>query len=211
VGRIGCFEIDMRDGKSVGTPAFFELYGLPGDKGSWTQQEWLSFVHPEDRASVIAHLMEVALGAETTIIEYRVVRADGEVRWTATRARVETDSQGRQIRAYGIQQDITERKLVELALAESELLHRSILNASNDCIKLIALDGRLELMNGSGAQGLELDDAQQVVGRDWVGLWPEEARAGVAAALAEARAGRAARFTDCCPRRRVRRNGGTSS
>jgi diguanylate cyclase (GGDEF)-like protein/PAS domain S-box-containing protein len=198
VGRIGCFEIDMRDGTSVGTPAFFELYGLPRDRGSWSQQEWLSFIHPDDRPGVIAHLKEVVQGAEITAFEYRVVRTNGEVRWTASRARVETDSDGRQFRAYGIQQDITESKLAELALADSELLHRSILEASDDCISLIALDGTLVLMNGPGARAMEIGDVQHVVGRDWISMWPEEARESVAAAFEEARAGRSARFTNYC-------------
>jgi diguanylate cyclase (GGDEF)-like protein/PAS domain S-box-containing protein len=198
VGRIGCFEIDMRDGTSVGTPAFFELYGLPGDRGSWTQQEWLSFIHPDDLGGVIAHLKEVAVGAEITTIQYRVVRTDGEVRWTSSRARIETGADGRE-RAYGIQQDITEAKLAELALAESELLHRSILEASDDCIKLIALDGTLKLINGPGAAALELEDVQQVIGLAWAEMWPEEARETVNAAVEDACSGSPARFTAYCP------------
>jgi diguanylate cyclase (GGDEF)-like protein/PAS domain S-box-containing protein len=199
VGRIGCFEVDAQSGVCVGTPAFFEIYGLAGDRGSWTQQEWLTFIHEEDRAHVLARMDEVAKGAESLTIEYRVVRPDGEVRWTASRAGVERDADGLRVRGYGIQQDITERKLAELALADSDLLHRSILEASEDCIKLLDLDGRLELMNGPGACSMEIDDLQKVLGRTWAELWPKKARKTVSAAVAEARAGRSARFTDFCP------------
>jgi diguanylate cyclase (GGDEF)-like protein/PAS domain S-box-containing protein len=151
VGQIGCFEIDMRDGTSVGTPAFFELYGLPGDRGSWTQQEWLSFVHPDDLPSLITHLKEVAAGAEMATVEYRVVRADGEVRWTASRARVETGADGRQIRAYGIQQDITERKDAELALVESEEHHRHFIEVNPACFWTADPAGRISVANSSAA------------------------------------------------------------
>jgi diguanylate cyclase (GGDEF)-like protein/PAS domain S-box-containing protein len=151
VGRIGCFEIDMRDGTSVGTPAFFELYGLPGDRGSWTQQEWLSFVHPDDVPALITHLKEVSLGAEMTTVEYRVVRADGEVRWTASRARVESGPDGRQTRAYGIQQDITERKVAELALAESEEHHRHFIEVNPACFWTADPCGRISVANSSAA------------------------------------------------------------
>jgi diguanylate cyclase (GGDEF)-like protein/PAS domain S-box-containing protein len=166
VGRIGCFEIDMRDGTSVGTPAFFELYGLPGDRGSWSQQEWLSFVHPEDRASVIAHLKEVALGAEMTTVEYRVVRSDGEVRWTASRARVETGADGRQFRAYGIQQDITERKLAELALAESEEHHRHFVEVNPACFWTADASGKIKVANAAAADrfGIPLEISAAVPG-----------------------------------------------
>jgi diguanylate cyclase (GGDEF)-like protein/PAS domain S-box-containing protein len=151
VGRIGCFEIDMRDGTSVGTPAFFELYGLAGNRGSWSQQEWLSFIHPDDRAGVISHLKQVALGADMTTVEYRVVRADGEVRWTASRARVETGTDGLQTRAYGIQQDITERKVAELALAESEQHHRLFIEVNPACFWTADPSGTIKVANSSAA------------------------------------------------------------
>jgi PAS domain-containing protein len=151
VGRIGCFEIDMRDGTSVGTPAFFEIYGIPGDRGSWSQQEWLSFIHPDDRPAVIAHLKEVARGAEMTMLEYRVVRADGAIRWTASRARVETGADGRQNRAFGIQQDITERKVAELALAESEEHHRYFIEVNPACFWTADPAGKISVANESAA------------------------------------------------------------
>jgi len=181
VGRIGCFEIDMRDGTSVGTPAFFELYGLPGDRGSWTQQEWLSFVHPDDRAGVIAHLKEVARGAEMTKVEYRVVRTDGEVRWTASRARVETGADGRQIRAYGIQQDITERKVAELALAESEEHHRHFIEVNPACFWTADPSGKIRVANSAAAVrfGIPMEVSAAVAGPPL--LHPED-RARVLAA-----------------------------
>lgn len=132
VGSIGCFEIDMRDGTSVGSPAFFEIYGLPSSKGSWSQKEWMSFVHPDDRPHVLAHLRDVVRGADVTKVEYRIVRADGETRWTASRARVETEADGRQVRAYGIQQDITDLRRAEAALVTREEMLRLSLEAVGD-------------------------------------------------------------------------------
>jgi diguanylate cyclase (GGDEF)-like protein/PAS domain S-box-containing protein len=191
VGRIGCFEIDMRDGTSVGTPAFFELYGLPRNRGSWSQQEWLSFIHPEDRGEVVAHLKQVALGAEMTTIEYRVVRADGEVRWTASRARIETAPDGRQLRAYGIQQDITERKLAELALAESEEHHRHFIEVNPAAFWTADPAGRVRVANSAAALrfGIPMAAAAAVAGPPLVhaedrarvmGAWRRSLEAGTA-------------------------------
>lgn len=178
VGRIGCFEIDMQDGTSVGTPAFFELYGLPGDRGSWTQQEWLSFVHDEDRSAVVAHLKQVALGAETTTLEYRVVRTDGGVRWTASRAHVETADDGRQLRAYGIQQDITERKLAELALAEAEAeatrkaQHlRDVLESTSDCVCSLDCEWRITYLNGRAKASFAAGD--DLIGKSILTVFPD--------------------------------------
>jgi diguanylate cyclase (GGDEF)-like protein/PAS domain S-box-containing protein len=166
VGRIGCFEIDMRDGTSVGTPAFFELYGLPGNRGGWSQQEWISFIHPDDRDAVMAHLKQVARGAEMATIEYRVVRADGEVRWTASRARIEANADGQPFRAYGIQQDITERKVAELALAESEEHHRHFVEVNPAAFWTADPAGKIKVANSSAAArfGVPMEASTAVAG-----------------------------------------------
>jgi diguanylate cyclase (GGDEF)-like protein/PAS domain S-box-containing protein len=99
-------------------------------------------------------------------IEYRVVRADGEVRWTASRARIETTPDGRQLRAYGIQQDINERKLAELALAESEEHHRHFVEVSPAGFWTADPDGKIKVANSSAASafGIPLDFSAAVTG-----------------------------------------------
>jgi diguanylate cyclase (GGDEF)-like protein/PAS domain S-box-containing protein len=99
----------------------------------------------------------------------------------------------------GVSRDVTARRDAEAALRESDALHRSILEASGDCIKIIGLDGRLELMNGPGACAMEIDNVEAVLGQHWPSLWPLEAQRTAAAAIEEARGGRPARFTDFCP------------
>jgi diguanylate cyclase (GGDEF)-like protein/PAS domain S-box-containing protein len=114
----------------------------------------------------MAHLKEVALGAEMTTIEYRVVRTDGEIRWTASRARVETGADGRQTRAYGIQQDITERKVAELALAESEEHHRHFIEVNPACFWTADSSGRIRVANSSAAArfGVPMEVSAAMVG-----------------------------------------------
>jgi|GEM_PF-1857921 len=120
-GRTGLFEIDPETGRATGTPAFFENYGLPGDRGEWSGEEWLAAVHPDDRERVAGHVRDLFRERRVeSVVEYRIRRADGATRWTRSRTRVEFDDRGRARRAYGVQQDITEQKLAELALARSE-------------------------------------------------------------------------------------------
>jgi diguanylate cyclase (GGDEF)-like protein/PAS domain S-box-containing protein len=99
----------------------------------------------------------------------------------------------------GVSRDVTNRRLAEAALLESEALYRSILEASGDCIKILGVDGTLQFMNGPGACAMEIDHVDNVLGQNWPTLWPIEAQKTAKAAVEEARAGHPARFTDLCP------------
>lgn len=158
----------------------------------------LALVHPDDRENAKLVWEQAILGTNTYDLEYRILHRSGEYRWVHSRARREKPVNGETVCWYGVVSDIHDRKCSELALAQSELLHRSILEASSDCIKVLGKDGRLELMNGPGACALEIDNVEDVLGCDWLSFWPAEARNTVMAALAEAQAGNPARFTGNC-------------
>lgn len=99
----------------------------------------------------------------------------------------------------GVSRDITDRKAAESALRESELLYRSVLQASADCIKIISLDGRIELMNEPGLCAMEIAEPESVIGAEWVTFWPGPGREAAAQAVGRASAGDVARFTGFCP------------
>jgi diguanylate cyclase (GGDEF)-like protein/PAS domain S-box-containing protein len=76
---------------------------------------------------------------------------------------------------------------------------RCAFEASQDCIKLVSLDGRIEYMNAPGLRTMEIDDPESLVGRYWAALWPARATHHICTALERARAGHSHRFSDFCP------------
>lgn len=75
----------------------------------------------------------------------------------------------------------------------------SLFDQSDDCIKLLDLEGALQFMNCNGRQAMEVDDFSAIAGQPWHSLWPEEAQGLVAAAVGQARAGQFSRFEAFCP------------
>lgn len=75
----------------------------------------------------------------------------------------------------------------------------SMFEASEDCVKLVGLDGALEGMNVNGLCLMEIDDFDAVRGRSWASLWPEPEQAKIAAAVVHASNGQVARFSADCP------------
>jgi len=85
-------------------------------------EELERLVLPEDRDSerFLAYRKALVQGTPFTL-EYRIKRADtGEIRWVQTRGRPELGPDGQPVRATGVVFDITERKQIEMRLAETE-------------------------------------------------------------------------------------------
>jgi PAS domain S-box-containing protein len=79
----------------------------------------LSIIHPGDRERVHAAVGD-ATADEPWVIEYRIVRADGEVRWVLDRGRLVPGPAGR-LWMDGAIFDITERRAAEEALRRREV------------------------------------------------------------------------------------------
>ena len=185
-----------RDGK----PDFFsdqwaEMYG--GAPKDLLGSGWLRFIHPAD----VAQLVGAQRGIEVREweLKLRILHRDGRFRWALVRARPEFGPTGRLRRWYGVCLDIHDAVEAQEALRESEELYRNVLEASADCIKVLNPQGRLQFVNGPGLCSLEIDEPADVLGTDWVGFWPLEARIIVREALEAAQNGEKARFSAFCP------------
>lgn len=71
---------------------------------------------------------------------------------------------------------------------------RTVLAASNDCIKVLSLDGDLTFMSEGGQRVMEVSDFNALRGCPWSSFWEGESHGEAARAVAEARAGRNYRF-----------------
>jgi PAS domain S-box-containing protein len=105
------------------------LFGFaPQDKPN--AERFRSRIHSEDREAVravAAKALPVGADYET---EYRVVLPDGAIRWLRSRGRVELGADGKPFRVHGVSFDVTEPKLSERALLESEMRFRTVADAA---------------------------------------------------------------------------------
>jgi diguanylate cyclase (GGDEF)-like protein/PAS domain S-box-containing protein len=157
------------------------------------------YAHPEDLAWV-EPLLRARLADGTPFqVEMRYVRPDGSTVWCRVSSSFVMDAAGLVQSSIIIAEDISESKQTEAELTASEVLYRSVLEASADCIKIIGLDGRLELMNTPGLAAMEIAQFDSVKGTRWLDLWPDESRKKVDRAFADALDGRTSRFSAFCP------------
>ncbi|HEY6815071.1 MAG TPA: EAL domain-containing protein [Croceibacterium sp.] len=101
--------------------AFVEQTGLPPGTRELSHAQWMAIIHPDDRARMQSDIDRSLLRDEVFQCEFRIIRpANGEVRWISSRTKLERDATGLAVRSIGAHLDITERKLAEEALRESE-------------------------------------------------------------------------------------------
>jgi PAS domain S-box-containing protein len=103
------------------------LHGFSEDTTEIGRSECLASVHPDDIGRVAQFRSEAFRACRREYsVEYRIMRAAGEVRWVETRCFVTYNSGGHPHRVVGVSIDITERKRVEeqQRILVAELDHR---------------------------------------------------------------------------------------
>lgn len=88
---------------------------------------WMAFVHPDDRAMVMAAVQDHLDGNTLEyVVEHRMLHKDGSIVWLLARGQLLRDQYGHPQRLSGADVDITDRKQAEIALRQSEQRFREI-------------------------------------------------------------------------------------
>lgn len=87
---------------------------------------WEGVTHPEDRTSVRRIIEEAALTGRRFVAEYRIVDAEGRIKWVSERGCPIYDDKGKIEAIEGFLQDISALKFSEVAAHAAETRFRSI-------------------------------------------------------------------------------------
>jgi diguanylate cyclase (GGDEF)-like protein/PAS domain S-box-containing protein len=118
----GLWDWDLADHRIYFSPRWKEMLGYEDWEIGSSSVEWLSRVHPEDRAgleeALAAHLDGTTRHFEN---EHRVLHKNGTYPWMLARGMAVRDGAGRVSRLAGSQTDVTERRLAEEQLRHAAL------------------------------------------------------------------------------------------
>jgi PAS domain S-box-containing protein len=109
------------------SPSMASIYGRPLSEMMDNPGFWIEAAHPEDQAAVLVSNDAMRRDGHVEL-EYRIVLADGTVRWIFDRKSIIRDEHGKPFRIAGIISDITERKQAVVALQLSEIRFRELFN-----------------------------------------------------------------------------------
>ena len=167
---IGVWDVDLETGLVRGTPQFFRIMGLPADTDEIPIQRIRELRHPYDGPRLVEGFLAARDGGgEDYEAEYRIIRADGELRWIFGRGKLIRDDEGRAVRYAGVDIDITERRRADEAVERLA----SIVESSEDAIVGKDLNGIVQAWNG-GATRLFGYRPDEIIGKPITLLIPED-------------------------------------
>jgi PAS domain S-box-containing protein len=199
MAHVGNWETEIATGAVTWSEETYRIYEKNEACCDPTHEAFLECVHPQDREAV-ATALQASLGQPGIhTIEHRLLMPDGRVKFVEERWETLADDDGKSLRAIGTCQDITVAKHAAMALRGREELLRRVMDSSQDCIKILDLEGRLLWMNEGGKDIMEIDDFDAVQNTIWCDLWPADEQAAPRAALELARSSQVGRFNGFCP------------
>ena len=167
-GGIGTFLLNIGSSQMVASAEFFRIFGLP--VAHRLNAAMIENLVCSGQAGAVSSHAKHGDGQPPAHVEYRINKAStGELRWISRQAEFVHDETGRRVWMRGVVQDITERKLAEATLQESESRFRLLAQALPNQVWTATPEGRLDWVNQRSVEYAGLP-AAQLLGEGWLQL-----------------------------------------
>lgn len=134
IAHLGSWRMDIKTGEMEWSDELFRICGLEPQCEKPSLALGLSLLHGDDRRIAQRALTDIVAGKSGCKCEWRIVSSDGSVRYVQSQAEGVYNEKGEAISLVGTFLDITEHKLAEEALRQSQDQLRKIA-AHQDRIK----------------------------------------------------------------------------
>jgi len=160
--QMGDWELDLITGKAHRSLRHDQCFGYNELQATWTLEDAIKHIHPDDRERVKQAHIDVAAGKGDMDFEARVIWPNGALHWIAARARMEYDQTAKPIRMAGLVWDITESKRISESIKQSETRFRTLANSIPQLAWMANPDGSIFWYNDqwykyTGAEPSEME------------------------------------------------------
>jgi PAS domain S-box-containing protein len=152
IAGLGHWRMDAGTQEIEWSDLMFKIYGFePGRP--LNLETLMAMNHPEDQAAAAGRLkgwLDAGEASDRSLT--RIIRADGEIRYLSGSQDTERDEHGKIVAVVGTVMDVTDQKLAELAVLESEARYRILTENARDLIMHSDLKGRLTYISPSALE-----------------------------------------------------------
>ena len=148
ISKIGSYILDIKNGVWSGSDVLNSIFGIE-NSDDHSVEGWVSVVHSDQQKEMADYFLHEVIGKKNRFDkEYKIQKKNtGEVRWVNGIGELEFDTTGAPIRMMGTIQDITERKLAQQVIINSENKFRLVWENSLDAMRLADENGTITLVN----------------------------------------------------------------
>jgi PAS domain S-box-containing protein len=118
--RVGVWEADLKTGVCNWSPVLESLHGLPVGSFGGTFDAFIECIDAAERQAARAAIAQATRDRHDAQVVYRTIWPDGSEHWISTVGRVFYDKDGAPIRAAGVAMDVTDRRVLEDQLRQSQ-------------------------------------------------------------------------------------------
>ena len=175
VARLGHFVFDLATATWNSSKSLDALLGIDPDFPR-DREHLLALLHVDDRIEFLTIADELKSSRKVFEAQYKINRHnDQQLRWMDCRARYSFDSAGKPINLIASVQDVTERKLAEQALRQSQEQFIQVVEQNPLPMAIVSLDGRIEYINHKAVDAFGYEVAQLPdAGTWWQHAYPDE-------------------------------------
>ena len=172
IARMGSWELRIDDSRATWSDEVCRIFGVVSSDFTGSFESFLSLVHPEDRAAVLAAHRQALASGTPLDCQHRIVRPSGEIRHVRERAELlPADATGPQ-RLTGTTQDVTEQHHAQEASRRLAAGLTSTLESITDAFYTLDREWRFTYVNHEAARVLRHSRVELLGGSVWE-LFPE--------------------------------------
>ena len=158
--HMGVWDWDLKKNELVWDNGMYELYGVKRDDFSGAYDAWLKGIHPDDREASDRISKQAQRGEREYNTEFRVVWPDGSIHYLKAYGQFVRDRDGNPLRMTGVNFDITELKVANEALRESEDKYRTLIQKIQVAVVVHGADTQIVTCNSMAQELLGLTQDQ---------------------------------------------------
>ncbi len=130
IALLGSWEIDLVNNIHIWSDEFYKIFGVKKGEIEPSTEALLSFMYPDDVVKAQEEINEAFQTYKESTTDFRFLGKEGTKRYAYIEWRFEFDKNKNPIRLYGTLQDITERKIAERNIKQSEANYRQLFDLS---------------------------------------------------------------------------------
>lgn len=135
IAKLGYYDFDIKNDNWTSSKVLDDIFNI-NQQFKKTFSSWIQFLHPDFKEEMLDYFTnKVLTNKEEFNKEYKIITTKtGKEKWVHGRGKLKFDANKNPIRLFGTIQDITERKIAEEKIKQSEEKYRMLIDCMHDGI-----------------------------------------------------------------------------